>query len=50
MLENGLDIFSNEGCLLCEYCTIMHDLTRELSKNDRCTETDSLSNENDSEI
>lgn len=49
MLENGLDIFSNEGCLLCEYCTIMHDLTRELSKNDRCTETDSLSNENDSE-
>ena len=28
MLENNLDIFQNEGCLLCEYCTVMHDLTR----------------------
>ncbi len=33
MREAGLDIFKNEGCLLCEYCTIMHDLTRELSNN-----------------
>lgn len=30
MLEKGLDIFQNEGCLLCEYCTILHDLTREM--------------------
>ena len=30
MLENGLDIFKNEGCLRCEYCTIMHDLVREM--------------------
>lgn len=30
MLDEHLDIFKNEGCLLCEYCTIMHDLTREL--------------------
>lgn len=32
MLEEGLDIFKNEGCLLCEYCTIMHDLIREMLK------------------
>ncbi len=32
MLEHGLDIFKNEGCLLCEYCTIMHDLTRKYGK------------------
>lgn len=32
MLEKGLDIFSNEGCLLCEYCTILHDLTRKMSE------------------
>lgn len=31
MLEENLDIFKNEGCLLCEYCTIMHDLTREIT-------------------
>lgn len=30
MIEEGLDIFKNEGCLLCEYCTIIHDLTREI--------------------
>lgn len=30
MIEEGLDIFENEGCLLCEYCTIIHDLTREI--------------------
>jgi len=30
MVETGLDIFKNEGCLLCEYCTIIHDLTREI--------------------
>lgn len=34
MLEEGLDIFKNEGCLLCEYCTIMHDLTREILNNE----------------
>lgn len=32
MLDGNLDIFKNEGCLLCEYCTIMHDLTREILK------------------
>lgn len=32
MLEKDLDIFKNEGCLLCEYCTIMHDLTREIQE------------------
>lgn len=33
MLEKDLDIFQNEGCLLCEYCTILHDLTREIFDN-----------------
>ena len=45
MLEHKLDIFQNEGCLLCEYCTIMHDLTRELLKKNR--ETKSLPYENE---
>ena len=32
MLEKNLDIFKNEGCLLCEYCTIIHDITRLLKE------------------
>lgn len=34
MIEEGLDIFKNEGCLLCEYCTIMHDLTRNMLREE----------------
>ena len=30
ILKNGLDIFKNEGCLRCEYCTIIHDLIRQI--------------------
>lgn len=28
LLENRLDIFKNEGCLVCEYCTIIHDIIK----------------------
>jgi len=26
--ESGLDLFQNQGCLLCECCTVMHDIWR----------------------
>lgn len=27
--KNGLDLLQNQGCLLCECCTVMHDIWRE---------------------
>lgn len=31
-LEHNLDIFKNEGCYLCGYCSLMHDITNEIIK------------------